>query len=176
MKVQNNAYVALEYTLSLDSGDIVDQSEPGETMGFIFGEGQIIPGLERQLEGLEKGQSAKVVVEPAEGYGERDPELVHELPRARFPEGADIHEGMMFEAQGPFGVRPVRVSAVKDDAVTIDFNHPLAGQRLHFDVKLADVRDSTDEDRKALHSDCDHEGCHECGGHEDCGEHEHEAH
>ena len=163
MKVQTDAFVALEYKLTLDSGEVVDESDPGETLDFIYGSGHIIPGLERQLEGMEQGQAAEIVVDAVEGYGPRDAELLHEVPRSRFPDDAEVEVGMMFQAQGPFGERPVRVAAVQKDAVTIDFNHPLAGERLHFSVKLAEVREATDADRKAVHAGCDHESCGNCG-------------
>ena len=70
---------------------------------------------------------------------------------------------MMFQAQGPFGERPVRVASVQKDAVTIDFNHPLAGERLHFSVKLCEVREATEADRKAVHAGCEHDSCGSCG-------------
>ena len=162
MKVQNDAFVALEYKLMLDSGEVVDESDPGETLDFIFGSGHIVPGLERQLEGMDQGQTAEIVVEAAEAYGARDSELLHEVPRSRFPADAEIEIGMMFQAQGPFGERPVRVAAVSQDTVTIDFNHPLAGERLHFSVTLRDVRQATEADRKAIHAACEHDSCGSC--------------
>ncbi len=163
MKVQSDAFVALEYKLTLDSGEVVDESDEGGTLDFIFGAGHIVPGLERQLEGMEQGQSADIVVEAAEAYGPREAELLHDVPRSRFPSDADVQVGMMFQAEGPFGERPVRVAAVQKDTVTIDFNHPLAGERLHFRVKLCEVREATDADRKAIHAGCEEDCCSSCG-------------
>lgn len=165
MKVQNDAYVALEYSLTLDSGEVVDQSEPDEPLGFIVGAGMIVPGLENKLQGLEVGAAADIVVEAEDGYGPRDPELLHQVPRDNFPPDAEIETGMMFAAQGPFGVRPVKVDSIAGDKVTIDFNHPLAGERLHFKVKVTEVREATDDDRQAMHHGCEHESCSGCGEH-----------
>ncbi len=190
MKIQENAYVGIEYTLSLDSGETVDQSEPGEVLDFIFGTGQMIPGLERQLEGLEQGTSASLLVEAHEGYGLPDPDMYRDVPRASFPADAEIKAGMVFQAMGPHGSRPIRVKAVEGDAVTVDFNHPLAGERLHFDVKVKEVREATDEDLASMmHGagcgggcSCDEGGCSEggCGeggcGEGGCEDHDHDGH
>lgn len=150
MKIAKNAFVALDYTLTLDSGEVVDQSDAGEPLTFIFGAGQMIPGLERQIEGMEAGQTAKLSVSADEGYGEARPELFQDVPRDRFPEDLDIQPGMRFQAQGPHGPLPMVVHAVEGDMVTVDLNHPLAGKTLHFDVKIAEVREATEEELALL--------------------------
>jgi FKBP-type peptidyl-prolyl cis-trans isomerase SlyD len=168
MKIEERKYVAIEYRLSLDSGEVADQSEPDEPLGFLFGSSHVIPGLQKALAGMEAGQSARVTVVPEEGYGQPDPNLIREIPLTNFPEGLDLQPGMGFEAAGPHGTVLFRVQEVKGDAVTADFNHPLAGETLHFDVRVAEVREPTEEELGELSADCDcgedHEGCaSDCG-------------
>lgn len=165
MKIQDRAYVAIEYTLTLDSDEVVDQSEPGKPFGFIFGAGQVIPGLENGLEGMKQGQSAKIAVEAEEGYGRTRKELLREIPREQFPADVDIEPNMIFEADGPHGPVRFRVESVSDEMVVANLNHPLAGERLHFDVKVAEVREATAEElqKSQDHSGCTPEDC-GCGG------------
>ena len=165
MKIQDQTYVAIEYTLTLDSDEVVDQSEPGKPFGFIFGAGQVIPGLENGLEGMKQGQSAKIAVEAEEGYGRSRQELFREIPREQFPAEVDIEPNMIFEADGPHGPIRFRVESVNDELVVANLNHPLAGERLHFDVKVAEVREATAEELEKLkdHSGCTPENC-GCGG------------
>jgi FKBP-type peptidyl-prolyl cis-trans isomerase SlyD len=165
MKIQNNSFVAVQYTLTLDSGEVADKSEPGEPLSFLFGEGMIIPGFEKNLEGLEIGQSVKFTVEAEDGYGMRSEEMLLEVPRSRFPDDVEIKSGMMFA--GPGG-RSFTVANVEGDMVKVDANHPLAGERLHFDVKVEEVREATEEDLAAL--DGCGSGCESCGhhGHGEC--------
>jgi FKBP-type peptidyl-prolyl cis-trans isomerase SlyD len=155
MKIQDLAYVAIEYTLTVDSEEVVDQSQPGKPFGFIFGSGLVIPGLEKGLEGMEQGQSAKFSVEAEEGYGQARQELFREIPREQFPGDAEIEPNMIFEADGPHGPVRFRVKSVNDDVVVADLNHPLAGERLHFDVKVAEVREARAEELEALKQDAD---------------------
>jgi FKBP-type peptidyl-prolyl cis-trans isomerase SlyD len=150
MTIQDKSYVELEYSLTLNSGDIVDSSTPEKPLGFIFGAHQIIPGLETKLQGMASGESAKLVVEPSEAYGERDEELVKELPRQHFPEGMDIQAGMIFQASTPGGPATLRVLEIADDNIKADFNHPMAGEKLTFDVKVLNVREATEEELEAL--------------------------
>jgi len=165
MKVENRRYVTIEYSLSLDSGEVVDQSTAEEPLGFLFGSGQVIRGLENGLEGMEAGAAAKVTVEACDGYGEPNPALYREIPRENFPADLDIQAGMGFEAKGPHGPVTFRVREVRDDEVVADFNHPLAGERLHFDVKIADVREPRAEElAELLRGGCDEEACGSCGG------------
>lgn len=166
MKIQNNAYVAMNYTLTNTAGEILDKSEKDRPLGFVWGQGQIIPGLENALEGMTAGESKKVSVSPAEGYGEVNQELVQELPRSNFPEDATIEEGQTFQAMTPHGPMRFSVKEVKNDIVVADLNHPLAGQELHFDVSISEVREATDEELNP-HAGCN--GNHDCSS---CG-HDH---
>jgi FKBP-type peptidyl-prolyl cis-trans isomerase SlyD len=165
MKIQNQVYVAIDYTLSLASEQVVDSSEPGKSFGFIFGASQVIPGLEKGLAGMEQGQSAKITVEPEEGYGQPSPDLRQEIPREHFPADMDIEPNMIFEATGPQGPMRFRVESVSDEVVVADMNHPLAGERLLFDVTVTEVRKPQPEELEALKNQdgCAPENCGCCG-------------
>ena len=167
MKVADKSMVSIEYSLTLDNGEEVDKSEPGKPLEFIFNTGQIIPGLEKQVAGMEEGEATKFTVEPEDGYGRPKEELYRKVPRAEFPD--DVKAGMAFQASGPQGAIPFMIKEVGDDEVTIDLNHPLCGERLHFDVKVVSVREATEEELAAAASDA---GCGEasCAG---CAEHSH---
>lgn len=146
MEVRENLFVAIDYTLTLDSGEVVDSSSPNEPLGFVLGSGQIIPGLEKGLIGMNKGQSGKIIVSAEEGYGQYREDLHIEIPRTQFPEDMDIQPGMGFEANGPQGLMTFQVKSVGADAITADFNHPLAGEQLHFDITVAEVREPSAEE------------------------------
>ena len=167
MKVAEKAYVSIDYTLTLESGELADKSAVGEPLGFIVGTGQIIPGLEKALLGMNAGQSTEVTVEAVDGYGETREELFRDLPRENFPDDLKLEPGIGFEAKGPHGPVTFRVREVQEDTVVADFNHPLAGQQLHFDVKIADVREPTAEELATLMDsgdDCSPSACSSCGG------------
>lgn len=161
MKIQDNVYVGIEYTLSLDSDEVVDKSDPGKPFGFIYGASQVIEGLQKGLQGMEQGQSAKITVEPEEGYGQPMSELFREIPREQFPSDMEIEPNMVFEASGPHGPVRFRVESVSDEVVVADMNHPLAGQRLHFEVEVVEVREARAEELEALkqNSGCVPESC-----------------
>ncbi len=167
MKIKDNAFVSMDYVLTLDSGEVADKSEEGIPLCFIFNSNQIIGGLEKQLSDMETGQTAKITVEADEAYGTVNPELINEIPRENFPEEIEIKPGMIYQADSPSGPFSLQVKEIKDDAVLVDLNHPLAGQRLHFEVKILEVREATDADREALAASCGC-GCSEdessCGG------------
>ena len=166
MKIADRTYVTIDYTLTLDTGEVADKSEAGAPLGFIHGTGQIISGLEKALVGMEVGEAAKITVEPVDGYGETREELLRDLPRDNFPDDLKLEPGMGFEAKGPHGPVTFRVQELQEDTVVADFNHPLAGQRLHFDVSVTEVREPTAEELSALmsQSDCSPSACSSCGG------------
>jgi len=160
MTIQDKTYVELEYSLTLNSGDVVDKSTPDKPLGFIFGANQIIPGLEKKLQGMSAGESAKLVIEPGDAYGERDEQLVKELPRKYFPEDMDVQPGMIFQASTPGGPATLKVIEVADESIKADFNHPMAGEKLRFDVKVLTVREATEEELHALTAPpISHGGC-----------------
>ena len=139
MTISNGCLVSLEYTLTLDDGTIVDSNVDGEPLTYTHGEGQIIPGLERALDGLASGVEQTVEVAAEDGYGPTQPEAIQEVPLDRIPEGArQVGAGLQGEtAEG--AVVQARVTEVKDETVVVDFNHPLAGKTLHFQVKVLGV-------------------------------------
>ncbi|QQD18761.1 peptidylprolyl isomerase [Spongiibacter nanhainus] len=152
MQVANNCVVAFHYTLTSDDGVELDSSKGKDPLAYLHGHGGIIPGLERELEGKAAGDNLKVTVEPADAYGEVNPELVQPVPREAFQGVDSIEVGMQFQAQGSNGqVQMVVVKDVSDETVTVDANHPLAGQTLHFDVAIEDVREASEEELEHGH-------------------------
>ncbi len=146
MKIADGTVVAIDYTLTDDTGEVIDASE-GEPLEYLHGQGQLVPGLERQLAGKQAGDACQIKVLAKEGYGEHDAALVHEVERAEFPEDLDPEVGMELSTEGPDG-EPVRlwVVNVTDKAITLDGNHPLAGQNLNFAIDVRQVRAATAEE------------------------------
>lgn len=122
-------------------------------MAYLHGADNIVPGLERELEGKRVGDKLKVQVEPKDGYGERDEQAVHQVSRAQFPEDMPVQVGMQIGAQDPDEGHaiPAWITHVQGDLVTLDFNHPLAGVRLHFDVEIVAIREATAEELEHGH-------------------------
>ena len=147
MNIQNNSAVSFHYSLTDDDGISIDSSEGKEPLGYLHGAGNIIPGLEKALEGKKVGDSLTVAVTAAEGYGEVQKELIQEVPHEAFQGIDNIEPGMQFEAQtGQGGSVPVTVIAVTEEIVTVDGNHPLAGKNLNFDVTITEVREASEEE------------------------------
>ncbi|MCC7413974.1 MAG: peptidylprolyl isomerase [Gammaproteobacteria bacterium] len=143
MRVAANTVVYFHYTLRNGAGAVLDQSGDAP-FGYLHGHGNIVSGLESALEGREAGEALDVQVEPGQGYGERDEALVQAVPRSAF-EGVDveIEAGMRFRAHSDAGPRIVTITEVADEVITVDGNHPLAGEVLHFAVQLTEIRDAT---------------------------------
>ena len=159
MVIAEKKIVQIDYSLRTDAGDLVDSSEDEGPLSYLHGSGQIVPGLERALMGLAVGDARDVIVEPVDGYGERDPDGVFGIPKTAFPDAAALEVGASFVGEDEEGNSlPVRVIALEGDTVVVDANHPLAGERLHFHVDVRAVRDATDEELAHGHS-------HEGGGH-----------
>jgi len=144
-KVEKHKVVTMTFELLDESGAILEETGD-ESISFIFGIGQLIEGLEKGIEGMKEGEEREVVVTPEEGFGVYDPDAVEEVPIELF--GDVIPEpGMRFYAQTEDGRSiPVYVKEVRDDSVTIDYNHPLAGATLYFKVKILKIRDATPEE------------------------------
>ncbi len=158
MIVSKDKVVSIEYTLRDDSGEILDSSESGEPLTYLHGNGNIVPGLESQLEGKTKDDALKVSVAPADGYGEFNPGDIVQVPREQFRDVKELEIGMQFTASGPEGQRIVTVTKIDNNIVTVDGNHPLAGKTLHFDVKIVGVRDASADE-------LNHGHVHGTGGH-----------
>ncbi len=150
--VQDKMVISLAYTLKLANGDVIDYSEAGDPLEYLHGAGNIIPGLERALDGLKVGDSKDVEIAPEEGYGVYNPEDVEEIDIQELPPDFPMELGTevpVSDEEGNMMVAYVREIAA--DHVTLDFNHPLAGQRLFFSVEVVDVRDATDEELEHGH-------------------------
>lgn len=147
MTVQDGVVVSLDYSLRLDSGAVIDSSTSGEPLQFLQGAGQIIPGLEQALYGMAVGDEKQVTVQPADGYGEMDPESVQFLPTSAFPPDMALEVGVALQVHDGSGhVHTVYVVDIQEEGVMLDFNHPLAGETLHFQARIAGLRPATDEE------------------------------
>jgi len=138
--IQDGSLVSIEYTLTDDSGNVLDSNVGKEPLTYVQGGGQIVRGLEKELTGLKVGERKKIHVSPEEGYGPIDPKAMQEIPKDKIP--ADAQKvGALLMTKGPQGEGiTMRVQEVKDHTVVVDFNHPLAGKALNFDVKVLDIK------------------------------------
>jgi len=146
MQVAENRVVSIEYKLTNGEGQVLDESEGRGPLTYLHGRGNLIPGMEEQLEGKEPEQQVQFDIPPEKAYGERQDELVQAVPKDRFPDDVDVKPGMQFQAQTESGSQLVHVVDVGEQDVTVDANHPLAGETLHFDVKVVEVREASDEE------------------------------
>ncbi len=147
LMIGDKMVVSVHYTLTDNNGNVLDSSEGSDPLSYLHGANNIIPGLEKALIGKTADDALQVQVEPAEGYGEKVPELIQKVDKAAFQGVDTLETGMAFEAQGDNGqVQRVVITAIEEDLVTVDGNHPLAGVTLNFDVKIVSVRDATAEE------------------------------
>lgn len=151
MQIAKNTVVSVHYTLTNDQGEILDASDAAAPLAYIQGQNHIIAGLEKALDGQEPGAKLHVTVSPEEGYGVRNDQLVQTIPMSVFEGIDEVQAGMQFHAQTPQGPQLITVTAVEGDQVTIDGNHPLAGETLTFDVEVMDVRPATAEELEHGH-------------------------
>lgn len=146
LRVADGTVVTLDYTLTVD-GEVVDTSEGNEPIQFIQGQEHIVKGLERELYGMSVGESKSVVVDPENGYGDFEPEAGMEISKEEFPADFPVQPGVELQLQNQEGeIVNARIDSVGDDSVRLDFNHPLAGKDLHFEVEVVDLRQATDEE------------------------------
>lgn len=147
MQIAKHKVVSIDYTLTNNAGEVVDSSEGREPLAYLHGSGNIIPGLEQALEGKTQGEKLDVSVAPEHGYGEYIEGLSQTVPREAFGDAPELAVGMQFQAQGE-DQRMVVFTIVKidGDQITIDANHPLAGETLNFKVEVTDIRDATEEE------------------------------
>ncbi len=147
MSIENNQVVGIEYELKEKGGNEVIDSNKGQApLEFIVGKGQIIPGLEKELIGMNVGDKKQITVLASEAYGDINPDAVDELPKEQFA-GIDLQPGLPLYGQGENGETiQVVVKEVKDDSVVIDYNHPLAGKDLVFDVNVVNAREATEDE------------------------------
>jgi len=158
MQIGERTVASFHYTLTNDAGTVIDSSADREPLTYLHGAGNIVPGLEKEMNGRKPGDVFKVVVAPEEGYGMPNPMMIQVVPREAF-QGVDTLEvGMEFQAQTPQGPMSVAIAKIDGDEVTVDGNHPLAGQTLHFAIEVTDVRDASLEELSHGH-------VHGVGGH-----------
>ena len=146
MQIKENSVVSFHYTLTGKDGQVIDSSEGNQPLTYLHGVGQIVPGLENALLGKLAGDKMDVEVSAEEGYGEHHEFMVQQVPREAFQGVDDIEPGMQFQAQTPQGAMTVTVTAADETTVTVDGNHPLAGQPLFFAVEIVSVRDASEEE------------------------------
>lgn len=158
MEITADKVVLIHYTLKDDAGAVLDSSSGAEPLAYIQGHGNLVPGLEKALEGKQDGSTLAITVPPAEGYGIRDAKLVQRTPKRALQGSGEIRKGMQFQGRTDDGMRLFTVTAVAGDMVTLDGNHPLADQNLHFDIEVVSVRDATAEE-------LEHGHVHGAGGH-----------
>ena len=141
MKVEKDAVVSMHYTLKNNAGDVIDSSEGKDPLPFLQGHGNIIPGLESALEGAKVGDKLDVTVEPEEGYGLKLKEAIQEIPKTALQGVKDLALGMELQSQDKDGQTfVVKVTKIEDETITVDANHPLAGETLHFSVTIENIR------------------------------------
>lgn len=162
-RIEDGSVVEVRYRLFDESGVEIDSSEESEPLSYVHGRGQILPGLERELEGRVAGDEATIVVAPDEGFGPHRDEFVFSVPRSQFEFA--VEPGAVVEAQLPDGrSRYLQVIDVSEESVTVDGNHPMAGKTLRFEVTVASVRDATAEELDPATAHCP--GC-DCGSGDD---------
>jgi FKBP-type peptidyl-prolyl cis-trans isomerase SlyD len=168
MNITKNLVVSFDYTLTDGNKEVLDSSSGSGPLSYLHGFENIIPGLEKELEGKAEGDTFIVTVPAAEAYGERDEHLVANIPLDQFEGAGEVEAGMQFQAETPEGEHQIiTVTKVANGMATIDGNHPLAGIDLTFDVKIVSIREATAEELE--HGHPHHEGgCGGCGG--GCGE------
>lgn len=164
--IQENKIASVHYTGTFpDSGDVFDSSREGQPLPFLVGHKNMIPGFEAALMGAAVGETREFTLGPEEAYGELDETRVADLPREQFPTEIPLELGMQLMSD----IGPFRIVGITDDQVKCDFNHPMAGKTLHFEVEVVDVRDATEEELAHGHA-------HGPGGAHDHGhEHSHDG-
>lgn len=156
--VKEGVVVSMEYTLHVD-GELLDTSDGQGPLQYLAGYGNIVPGLENEMMGMKVGESKNVVVQPVDGYGEFDDTAFLEVPRGQFPKDMQLEEGLELTVRDEEGhAQYARVDAIHGEAVTLNFNHPLAGAELHFNVKVVGLREPNAEE-------LDHGHVHDGGHH-----------
>ena len=156
MKVGKDKVVLMHYTLKNDAGDVIDSSDGADPLPFLQGHGNIIPGLESALEGSKVGDKLDVSIKPEEGYGERMKDAIQEIPSSALQGVDEVKVGMQLQSQDKDGnAFLVTVTKIEDDKITVDGNHPLAGQTLHFSVSIESIRKAEAEELSHGHVHAD---------------------
>ncbi len=158
MTIIKSKVVEIHYILKNKNGDLLDSSQGQAPLAFIHGTGNIIPGLEKELEGKKVGDKINVTVQPADGYGVREEKLVQTIPSSNFQDKTQVKLDAQFRVETEEGLRVATITKIEGDNVTTDMNHPLAGEELHFDVEVMAIRDATEEEisHGHVHHDDEH--------------------
>ncbi len=146
MQIAERTVASFHYTLTDDAGTVLDSSAGHDPLTYLHGVGNIVPGLEKAMEGRVAGDKFDVVVSPEEGYGVPNDLLIQVVPREAFQGVDSVEVGMQFQAHTPQGPISVVIAKVEDGMVTVDGNHPLAGKALHFAIEVVDVREASLEE------------------------------
>ncbi len=152
MTITENSVVAFAYTLTDDDGAVIDSADTQAPLVYLHGRGQLIPGMEKGLDGRSTGDQFSIVLPPEEAYGIYDENLAGAVPLSAFEGVGEVAEGMQFQMELADGVRAVTVREVTGEHVILDGNHPLAGETLHFDIEVVSVRAATAEELEHGHA------------------------
>ncbi len=131
--------VEVEYKGTFEDGKVFDSTEGKQPLKFIVGKGEVIKGFDNAVEGMKEGEEKEIKLESKDAYGDPNPQLVKKFPRDKFPQDKELKPGMVAMMQTPQGQIPATIKEVNDQEVTLDLNHPLAGKRLNFKVKIVNV-------------------------------------
>lgn len=178
MRITRNTVATFDYAVKNEKGELVDTSLEYGPLSYLHGRGALVPGLESALEGKSPGDSFSVNIPPNRGYGTRDHSLIHVFTRQELSGLQNLKVGTQLQAEGPNGKRILNVTSIEGDKVTLDENHPLAGQTVSFDINVLNVREPTHEELEsgqaynaACRSDCNScpdsqtDSSHSCGHH-----------
>lgn len=170
LKVEENKVVTFDYTLKNNSGEIIDTSENSEPLSYIHGSGDIIPGLEAQLLGKSVGDKFNAVIKPEDAYGLRMDDCIKRIEKEKLAHLQNLETGMQLQAYDEGGMQILTIIEINDKEVVMDANHPLAGETLHFDVEVVEIREATDEELEfGLYGGCGSDCGTDCGDGCGCG-------
>jgi len=159
MAFEKNQVVSFNYKVQSEKGEVIDESKPGQPLSFLAGNGHVLPKVEETLNGMLLNAKKTITLEPEDAYGLFSEEFIRPAARDSFPEDLELKEGMEFMANLEDGsTKPFIIKEINDDQITCDFNHPLAGYTLVFDLELIEVRDAAPEE-------IEHGHAHGPGGH-----------
>ena len=143
MTIQKNSVVSIDYTLKNEEGTIIDSSVGHSPLTYMHGTGALIPGMENALEGKSEGDDFRVIITPADGYGDYNENLLHKVDRKELAHLPNLEVGMELEVQADEEPMIMTIAEMSDDTIVLDGNHPLAGQTLNFDIQVREVREAT---------------------------------
>jgi peptidylprolyl isomerase len=155
-KVENGNYVSVEYTGTLGTGEVFDSSQGRQPLEVHMGAGQMIKGFEVQLMGMALNEKKVFTLQPEDAYGTKSAELTQSIPRSEIPSDMDVQVGMILGLITPQGNQvPARIVQLDDESLTMDLNHPLAGESLTFEIEVVGISDTPTQESRDCHSGCD---------------------